>query len=463
MRAPAGLKSWHDEFRDADLGDARRWARLTAIATQVERRPAGRLTTVFEDRAEREGAYRFIESTEFSHEAILTATRIATARRAAAHPYVYVATDQAGIKLADRTGAFGNIGRKDKGAGAQAMTSLVITPSGVTLGLAGQALWTRSPERSPKFCCDPRPVEERETRYWLDVIAATTTVLAEHAPKTTPWFQLDRGADAAHILLHVAARDAKFTVRSAHNRCVHAPSGPRKLHARIAATPALGRYTIPPRAARGGRAQARRIEVRAVAVTLELSTGAKGRPPTSSLDLWAVEAREVDAPPGVTPLLWRLLTNHAAPSFEAARAVIDGYTQRWRVEEFHLAWKSGTCHIEDSQLRSLESFAKWATILAIVAERAQRLKLLSRETPDVPAAVEFTRDEIDAVIILRKPKGVSLGAEPTIGEVVRWIADIGGYTGKSSGGPPGVRVIGRALADVWAAAEAVARMRAARL
>jgi hypothetical protein len=35
---------------------------------------------------------------------------------------------------------------------------------------------------------------------------------------------------------------------------------------------------------------------------------------------------------------------------------------------------------------------------------------------------------------------------------VRWIADLGGYTGKGSGGPPGSVTIGRGFARVTAAA-----------
>ena len=128
-------------------------------------------------------------------------------------------------------------------------------------------------------------------------------------------------------------------------------------------------------------------------------------------------------------------------------------------QEFHFAWKSGLCNIERSQLRDPEHFAKWATLLAAVAARAERLKKLSREQPDLPATVEFTRDEIDAVILLRQPAGVTMGATATLGQVVRWIADLGGYTGKSSGGPPGVKVIGRALPEVAAAAAALAAVR----
>ncbi|HET9621127.1 MAG TPA: IS4 family transposase, partial [Kofleriaceae bacterium] len=101
----------------------------------------------------------------------------------------------------------------------------------------------------------------------------------------------------------------------------------------------------------------------------------------------------------------------------------------------------------------------WATITCAVAARLERIKLLSRTEPDRNALDEFSRDEIDAAIALRKPKGVAPGATPTLGEVTRWIADIGGYTGKSSGGPPGIRVLSRGFDRVEAAASALTNLR----
>src|SRR5262249_14210269 len=155
---------------------------------------------------------------------------------------------------------------------------------------------------------------------------------------------------------------------------------------------------------------------------------------------------------GKNRVLWRLLTTLPVASFAQARAVIAAYAQRGRIEEFHLAWKSGACGIEDSWLRQSEHFFKWATLLSAVAARLERIRLLSRTEPERNALDEFTREEIDATIALRKPKGVPLGATPTLGELTRWIADIGGYTGKSSGGPPGIRVITRGFERVEAAA-----------
>lgn len=93
---------------------------------------------------------------------------------------------------------------------------------------------------------------------------------------------------------------------------------------------------------------------------------------------------------------------------------------------------------------------EWAS----AATRVEQLKHLSRATPDAPASDIFSALEIEALKAAKQrqkkrteviPEGV-----PTIGQAVGWIADLGGYTGKNSGGPPGSITIGRGME--WLAA-----------
>ena len=168
-----------------------------------------------------------------------------------------------------------------------------------------------------------------------------------------------------------------------------------------------------------------------------------------------VSASEIGAPEGETPLYWRLLTNRPVNDAMEAWQVVFGYSLRWRVEDFHKAWKSGACNAEDTQLGSAGAIIRWSTILASVAMRIERLKHLARNCPNEPATIELTPKEIEAVIVLRKPKGITRDYKPTIAEVVLWIAEMGGYTGKRSGGPPGTVVIGRGLEKVQTVVEAL--------
>lgn len=440
------------EFGHAELGDRRRTVRLESMAAHLVTNPAGRITQAFPVPAEQEAAFRFLENTQISAEAIGEAMHRAAARRAAAYSSVIVPIDGVAFAVAHRGDGYGPIGTKYQAKGAHAMSALALTPNGVPLGVLGQVYWTRSMKRSPQYNHDNRPIKARETGHWITVLEQVVEMLREEAPSTIPWVQMDRGGDCAEVLLTAFQLGIDATVRACYDRVVEGG----KLWNKAAHGTFLGSYPLEVTRP-GERARQVTIAVRARQVQLHLRPGPKARGPLQVAKVWVVEARERGKRP--KRVLWRLLTTKPVTTFEQAYEVITAYTRRWRIEELHLAWKSGACGIEQSWLRTKDRFFKWATITVAVAVRLERIKLLSRTEPDRSALDEFSRDEIDAAITLRRPKGVVLGATPTLGEVTRWVADLGGYTGKSSGGPPGIRVLARGFDRVETAALTISRLR----
>ena len=438
------------EFGHASLGDPRRVRRLVKMAESLIEHPAGRVTAAFSGEAEREGAYRLLASTRFAWTDIATSIHVATAQRSAAFDRVIVPVDGIAFTLSSRRGDFGPISNKTRlvRSGVQGMTALALTPDGVPLGLLAHRWWNRRPECAPRAKTERRPIVERETVHWLRAIEQAVGTLQAHAPATRPWFQLDRGGDSADVLLRAIELGADVTVRACYDRVL--TNG--RLWAKAATGAFLGTHRVKLSSGRVARTC-----VRACEVELHLMPGVRSRPNTHRITMRVVEVRERSR--DGAGICWRLLTTMPVRTMRDALHVITGYTRRWRIEEFHLAWKSGACAAEGSWMRKPQHFYKWATILSAVAARLERIKLLSRAEPDRPALDEYTRDEIDAAIALRKPKGVAFGATPTLGEMTRWVADIGGYTGKSSGGPPGIRVLHRGFERVASAAIAIASIR----
>jgi hypothetical protein len=120
----------------------------------------------------------------------------------------------------------------------------------------------------------------------------------------------------------------------------------------------------------------------------------------------------------------------------------------WAIEEFHRTWKSGACNVETTQLRSFEAVAKWATILSAVSTRIERLKYLARNEPDRPATTELEPIEVEALLVERQARvgrHVRLPKKPTVGEATAWIAEMGGWMGEKTSGPPGSVTIARGL------------------
>lgn len=435
-----------------DLGDVRRRERLFAMVSRVGERPAGTVTRVFRSPAEREGAFRWLESEAVEAKSLQTGLARATLRRCKSQRTVFVAVDTTGLTFADTYGrkGLGPIGRRLYGArGLQAMSALVVDESGTTLGVCAQRYWTRSEKASPDWHKDDRPRHARESAQWLRMLSLAHARFAEHAPGTTPWYQLDRGGDFWPVLLKAQKCGFLLTVRAAYDRRVDART--RRLWATLRAQRVLGtmQVQVPERPGRSARVAA--LSVRAASVTLLLCIPGARNTPTR---INAVFVSEKGSRSGSESVIeWMLLTTAEVSTFADARRVVHGYTMRWRIEEFHRAWKSGGCNVEQCQLRTRAAITKWATILAVVAARIERLKRLSREQPELPATEELSRDEIDAVITLGELRGCKPGDTPTIGEVVQAIARLGGYTGKSSGGPPGATVLSRGLADVAVAAK----------
>ncbi len=432
-----------EEFGNAVLGNTLRTNRLVLMASRTAETPAGRMTEVFSDSAEREGAYRFVENLHVDDKAVARSAHEATARKCADQPFVFVSVDGCTLSVTDSTGGknFGKVGTRDtRGRGIEVMNAAAVTPAGTTLGLCGQTWWTRrdTPVSTPSH---KRELHEKETRYWLQCINGVNAAFASADVQTPRWFQLDAGADFRELLAWAVETDQHVTVRAAQDRRVAEDEG--HLWASAEAAPVLG--TLEVKVPRGRKRKRRTavLELRSRPVTLLLPRG------LGSAELHVVLAQEVGtAPRGETPITWLLITNMDVKSFDDASLVVYGYTQRWRIEEFHKSWKS-VCKVEQSQLEVLP-FKVWATILASVAMRVERLKYLARNTPDAPATVELTDVEIEAITALKrkKPKDYDPERAPTIAQAVRWIAEIGGYTGKQSGGPPGTIVIGRGLRDV---------------
>jgi hypothetical protein len=433
------------------LGNVRRNERLLAMVSRVGERPAGTVTSVFRSAAEREGAFRLLENTSVEERAIGEAQARATLERCRPNTTVFVAVDGTALSFADTHGrkGLGPIGTRNRGArGLQAMTALVVDDSGTTLGVCAQRYWKRSDIASPEYQDDRRAPRERESAEWMRTLRTVHKRFAEHSPETTPWYQLDRGGDYWQVLSEGTRLDLRLTVRAAYDRKIDASA--RKLWATLRARRVSGKMhvQVPSRPGHAARVATLSIRTARVALLLQPRGASKRR-----VCINAVLVTEQGSVPRSEQIEWMLLTTAEVTTFDDAVTVVRGYTMRWRVEEFHKAWKSGGCNVEASQLRSRKALVKWAILLASVAARIERIKRLAREQPDLPATEELSRDEIDAVIALGELKGRTAGDLPTIGEVVQAIARLGGYTGKSSGGPPGATVLARGLADVAVAAK----------
>lgn len=440
-----------EDFGDADLRDRRRVDRLLAMVAGVYERPSGLISEVFRRPAELHGAYDFVENDKVAPAALVEALGRATARRCAGLPFVHVVVDGSSITLADHaeTKDFGTLGSgKRTSRGLKVINALAVDPLGTPKGLLTQQYWAR-PKRKKKSVTERRRLrpEEKETRYWKEAIEEANRQC--EAVGVKPHFILDREGDAHDLLLTLLQLDAAFTVRASWDRVVDDQGTDKQyLRATMAKSKPLSIEGFEVRGSDKRRARTARLELRARRLPIRLRC--KRTRKDAWTELTVVWLREVGSTPaGEKPLDWMLYTTVPVRSAEDARRVVRTYEKRWRIEDFHKTWKSGVCNVEKTQLRSANAVMRWAIMLAARAARVERLKHVSREHPDKPASEELTPEELQVLVVAARTVKKRAERLPTtsmtMAEATEWIARLGGYTGKSSGGPPGSITIGRGL------------------
>lgn len=472
MDEHGGHEAWaRDEFGEAMLGDVRHVRRLQAMAAGLAACPAGSVGGAFGNIREARAAYEFLEHREVDWRDIADASHRACARRCTAHWLVIVPIDGSSWSFTDHAlkKELGPIGARAQGAqGVKVMTAYALSPEGIPLGVLAQSLWVRSQEPNP-IAHAKRPLQEKESRWWTELQTQCEDQFVGCSSARVPqlWYQMDREADQVPVLLRATTPGVLLTVRADHDRVLAArrigvEHDSLKIFDLLDDTPAQGHARV--RIARNSKRKPRvaNISVTFVDVSLVLRAQWNQRF-IANTPVTAVRVREVGAPDD-DPIEWVLYTTYPVVDLEDALEVVRAYALRWRIERMHYTTKTGAGHLNDSQLRSFDALAKWITLHVAVASRLQHILYRSREEPDVPALEEFSPDEIEATLLLREQeygKVYPADRTPSLGELVLFIAELGGYMGlKRSGGPPGIKIFERAFLRVEAASLAVAALNA---
>jgi len=248
----------------------------------------------------------------------------------------------------------------------------------------------------------------------------------------------DRESDMLELM--VKARElghpADYLVRCQHNRVLPGKGG--KLWPAVAQGELLGQVSFEMPRGRGRRARTVTQEIRAKRISLSDGQG-------GAVEVTCVFAREMAAPVGSQPVMWRLLTNRTVNTLEQASELIDWYRARWEIEMFFLILKEG-CKVEQLQLEDVQRLEVALALYMVIAWRINRLMRLGRTLPDMQADMIFDVDEWHAAFVLNKkpiPKQV-----PTLNTVIRLIARRGGFLGRKHDGEPGARTLWQGLREI---------------
>jgi len=438
-----------EEFAGARLYDERLRKRLYTLARDLFGQPGVLIPQACSgSMAKTKAAYRFFDNKRVGMEPLLRGHVEATAQRVSQHEVVLAVQDTTTLNYTAHpaTNGFGPINTKqDQAVGLILHDTMAFSTEGTPLGLIDVLCWARDPEEAGKKSKRKElPIEQKESMKWLRSYRAAAEV-QELCSRTLLVSVGDREADI-HELFHEAQKTQsgpKLLVRAERTRqrkVGEEEEEHKALWEKIPSEPVAGHQEvfIPRKGSRAARTA--RLEVRYAPVTLKPPKGKD----LAWVSVWAVYAREIDAPAEVkSPLEWMLLTTVEVASFEEAIERLRWYTLRWGIEVYHRVIKSG-CRIEDRQLGDASRIESCLAIDLVVAWRIFWLTKQGRETPDVPCDVFLEEEEWKA--LYATVREVPPPAEPpTLRDAVRMIASLGGFLGRKRDGEPGTTTLWRGL------------------
>lgn len=389
------------------------------------------------------GAYRFFDNDSVAWRDILAPHWQQTQQRMSVEPVVLCLQDTTELDF-NGQGAIG-LGPLSYEAqrGMYLHPTYAVTPQREPLGVLDAWMWTR--EKRDKFGKRGGP---KESLRWIEGYERIAEMAAE-MPATRLVYVADREADMMALMLRAQALDtpADWLIRATHNRCL--PDGD-KLWQRTSSGRCVGEIAFTMGSRHG--VKARTVRQQLWVQRIELPAG-KGK----TVSATCIVAREFDAPAGVKPIEWRLLTNRVAASLDDAIELIDWYRARWEIEMLFNILKNA-CRVEALQLGTVERLERALALFMVVAWRIAHLMRLGRTCPDLDAELFFDCDEIRGAYLLTD---VKQPAKPTLNEVLRLIARLGGFLGRKGDGEPGVKTIWLGLKEVHVAAKTLRGLRTA--
>jgi hypothetical protein len=436
----SATQDWaQQEFGGCALPDARLQTRLLTMARDFYGRPTASLTQACSSRAKTKAAYRFLDHEHTTMDTLLQPHYRATQARLRGERVVLAVQDTSSLNYTAHaaTEGLGPIGSTAAGPqGLQLHSTLAFSVQGTPLGFIDVQCWARDPDEFGKKAKRHRvPIEDKESYKWLKSFTATAAAQAS-CPRTMLVSVGDREADIYELFEHAAAHPEgpRLLVRAEHNRKLQDEQLRLWQTMQARSVDAVQLLQVPRQGSRAAR-QAR-MDIRYAAISLVAPAGHKG----PALAVWAVLAQEQDAPAGVKPLEWMLLTTVEVSSVEQACDRLMWYSRRWGIEVLHRTLKSG-CRIEQRQLGQAVRLEACLAIDLVVAWRIYHLCKLGRDDPQAPCTVYFEEAEWKALKVFMTKKPAAPNQVPTLREMIRSVATLGGFLGRKGDGEPGTQTL----------------------
>jgi hypothetical protein len=423
------------QFATADLGDARRTRRLVQLAAQMAGNSSGTIPQQTGSVAAMKAAYRLFASDDVTHAAVCQPHWEQTRERCFRLPMVFLVQDTAELNFTSHVhcAGLGPIGNGDHLRGLHQQNVLAVDPqTRRPLGLMYQRHHRRCSRAAghskDRAAARKVPLEERESYWWIEAIRTIGS-----PPAGVRWVHVgDRGEDIFGVYDEARRWGTDWLIRIAKDRRVKTPAGRVSLFTYARGLAGLSQRTLQVRRGSNRNPEPVQLSVASGPVTLLPSRYEPSYRDREPVACWVVRVWESEPPDGVAPLEWLLCTSLPCAESSEQLFVADGYAQRWLVEEFHKAEKTG-CNVELRRLEHVDRLEPLIGLLSILAAWLLELKFVARDEPERPA-----REIFDPIAVRVMAKYTKRSPEHlTTAQFWAGIGRLGGHLGRKRDGPIG--------------------------
>lgn len=428
--------SWAaEELAEIDLGDARLNRRAALVVERLAGAPRASIPAACNGWAETKAAYRLFANESVTDVEVLAPHVDRTLDRMRSHPVVLCLSDTTEVDFTSHPAeGLGTLSYEFQ-SGFLLHPVLAVTPQRLCLGVLSAQWIVRDPETLGTSVATKkqRPLEEKESNRWptaFDQICAQ----ARQMQGTRLVYVADRESDVYELLLKSQQAPADLLIRCNQDRALE---DGRHLHDVVSTAPAVGIVEVSVPRTDDRPARTALLTLRCARVTLR-PPYRKGQalPPVT---ITIMRAREERPEAGNEALDWMLLTNRSTTTLDEAQTLLEWYVCRWQIEVYFRILKTG-CGIERLQLADFSRLQVAIAIYLIVAWRIQFMLTLGRDSPDLPCDCIFETDEWKAAWIVAKRTTPPI-TPPTLQEMIRIVATLGGFLGRAGDGQPGSKTL----------------------
>lgn len=422
------------DFPHLDFGDIRRDERFVSIINNITSQPGSSIPKQNKRWYDTKATYDFFKNKDISVEDLKKTMAIYGAHQIKDQLSVLIAHDISNISYNDlQANGLGYLDNKD-GRGILCYSSIAITTTGLPVSLLYQHTWIRPLEQLGKSAKRKQvPFEDKESYRWYDGMSQANDLLGNKVNKI---HIADREADVYELFFHAYESNTDLLIRARHNRSL---SNGSHLWDNIAEQSAASIISLDIPDKTGKKKHT--IEATVKYHEVEILRPSNNKKSYESVILTAIEIRENNKSKNEEDIIhWKLLTTLEINNVSDVLKCVKWYTYRWLIERFHYVLKSGT-KVEELQLKEAENLQKAIAVYSMAAFRVMQLVYNSRHYPQINCEVILTETQWKTLYILIHQNNKLPKQPPSLQQAVIWIGTLGGYLGRKSDGPPGLKAV----------------------